>query len=50
MTLEEKMFVSYKDMKGKIVFVCDSYATFNPINSNALMLIYKNNWTNVTIL
>lgn len=49
MKLEEKMFVSYKDMKGKIIFVCEHYATFNPMNSRALLLIYKENWKTVTL-
>jgi hypothetical protein len=50
MMLKEKMFVSYKDLKGKIVFVCDHYATFNPINSRALVLIYRDNWKDVTVV
>lgn len=49
MILEEKMFVSYRDMKGKIVFVCDHYATFTPMNSKALLLIYRENWRDVTL-
>jgi len=49
MILEEKMSVSYRDMTGKIVFVCEHYATFNPVNSNALLLIYRDNWKNVTL-
>jgi hypothetical protein len=50
MILEEKMIVSYKDIKGKIVFVCDHYVTFNPIDSKALLLIYKDKWNTVTVL
>jgi hypothetical protein len=50
MILKEDMIVSYKDMKGKIMFVCDYYVTFNPIDSKSLLLIYKSNWTTVTVL
>jgi hypothetical protein len=48
MILEEKMFVSYKDMKGNIVFVCEHYVTFTPVNSKALLLIYRDDWKYVT--
>jgi hypothetical protein len=48
MVLEEEMIVSYKDMKGKIVFVCGEYATFTPNNSKALLLIYRDTWNTVT--
>ena len=47
---EEKMYVQYRDLKGVVTFVSKSYITFNPSDSNALMLIYKENWKNVTVL
>jgi len=47
---EEKMFVSYKDMNGQIMFIDKSYMTFNPFNSKALLVIYKEDWGNVTVL
>ena len=50
MILQEKMFVEYKDMKGKIVFVCEDYVTFTPINSAALLVIYRNDWSNMTVI
>ena len=47
---EEKMYVSYKNMSGQIMFVDNSYMTFNPFNSKALIIIYKEDWGNVTVL
>ena len=47
---EEKMFVSYKDMSGQIMFVDTAYMTFTPFNSKALLVIYKEDWGNVTLL
>jgi hypothetical protein len=48
--LKEKMFVEYKNMKGQITFVDKSYAVFNPFNSKALLVVYKENWVDVTVL
>jgi hypothetical protein len=48
--LKEKMFVEYKSMKGQIVFIDKSYFTFKPFNTNALLLVYKENWVDVTVL
>ena len=50
MILKEKMCINYDGFKGQIVFVCDQYATFNPFNSKALILIFKENWEDVTLL
>jgi hypothetical protein len=50
MVLKEKMFVEYKDIRGKIVFVCDDYVTFTPINTAALLVVYRKDWSNVTVL
>lgn len=47
---EEKMHVSYKNMNGQIVFIDKSYVTFNPLNSAALLVIYREDWQHVTIL
>jgi len=47
---EEKMIVSYKDMIGNIVCITKHYFTFNPNNSNAILLVYKNDWKDVTVL
>lgn len=48
--LKEKMFVQYKDMKGQITFTDKSYIVFNPFNSKALLVVYKENWDDVTVL
>ena len=50
MVFEEKMFVSYRHMKGQIMFVDNSYMTFTPFNSKALLVIYKEEWDSVTLL
>ncbi len=47
---EEKMFVSYKDMSGQIVHIGNHYMTFTPSNSKAILLIYKNDWSAVTVM
>jgi hypothetical protein len=47
---EEKMFVSYKDMNGQIMFIDKQYMTFTPFNSKALLVIYKEDWGDVTVL
>jgi len=47
---EEKMCVQYRDMKGQVKFVDKSYIVFNPFNSSALLLVYKENWDDVTVL
>jgi hypothetical protein len=47
---EEKMFVSYKSMKGQIMHVGEKYLTFTPFNSKALLVIYKESWKTVTLL
>ena len=50
MIVKEKMFVEYKNLKGKIMFVCDEYATFTPINTSALIVIYREDWNSVTLM
>ena len=50
MMLKEKMIVQYKNMTGKIVFVGSKYVTFNPNDTAALLLIYRENWNDVTVL
>jgi len=47
---EEKMTVSYENMIGNIVCITEQYFTFQPNNSNAIILIYKENWKDVTVL
>jgi hypothetical protein len=47
---KEKTFVEYKDMKGQITFVDKSYIVFNPFNSRALLVVYKEDWGAVTVL
>ena len=47
---KNKMFVEYKNMKGQITFMDKIYFTFRPFNSNALLLVYKENWVDVTVL
>lgn len=47
---EEKMYVSYKDMSGQIIFIEKSYMTFTPFDSKALIVIYKEDWKHVTVL
>lgn len=49
-TFNEKMHICYKDLKGQIVHVGEKYMTFTPFDSKALMVIYKNQWSNVTVL
>jgi hypothetical protein len=36
-------------MNGEIVFVGRTYFTLRPINSNSLVLIFKENWHDVTL-
>ena len=47
---EEKMFISYKEMSGQVMHVGEKYLTFNPFNSKALLLVYKDQWKDVTLL
>ena len=49
-TFNEKMHICYKDLKGQIVHIGEKYMTFTPFDSKALMVIYKNQWSNVTVL
>jgi len=42
--------VLYTEVIGTINFVGEQYITFNPENSNALLLIYKQDWKDVTVL
>lgn len=47
---EEKMFISYKSMNGQVMHVGEKYLTFTPFNSKALMIVYKDQWKDVTLL
>ena len=47
---KEKMFVEFKDMKGQITFIDKSYFVLNPFNSKAFLLVYKEDWGDVTVL
>ena len=47
---KENMLVSYDNMNGHIVHIGNTYFTFMPLNSNALILVYKNDWKTVTVL
>lgn len=47
---EEKMFVSYKNMRGQIIHVGEKYLTFTPFNTKALLVIYKEDWKTVALL
>lgn len=47
---EEKMFVSYKNMNGQVMHVGEKYLTFTPFNSSALLVVYKDQWNDVTLL
>jgi hypothetical protein len=46
---KENMLVSYKDMVGTIVCMTEQYFTFNPKDSNAVLLVYKSQWNSVTV-
>lgn len=50
MQFEEQMKVSYKEFIGNIHFVGKQYITFRPENSQALLLVYKEQWKDVTVL
>ena len=50
MHFEEQMKVSYKEFIGHIDFVGKKYITFTPENSGALLLVYKEQWKDVTVL
>jgi len=50
LNFEEKMTVSYENMIGNIVCITEQYFTFQPNNSNAILLVYKNDWSGVTVL
>jgi hypothetical protein len=47
---KEKMSISYKDMVGTIVCITEQYFTFNPKDSNAVLLVFKDDWSTVTVL
>lgn len=47
---EEKMTISYNNRIGNIVCITKHYFTFQPNDSNAIILIYKENWKSVTVL
>mgnify|MGYP006280511637 CR=1 FL=1 len=49
MKFEEKSLVQYKDYVGYVRVVCKNYFTFTPLNTNILMLIYPEEWQNVTV-
>ena len=42
------MSVSYKDVIGIVVCITEQYFTFNPNNTNVLLLVYKSDWHLVT--
>jgi hypothetical protein len=44
------MKISYFDFIGTINFVGEKYITFTPENSNASLLIYKQDWKDVTVV
>jgi hypothetical protein len=50
MQFESKMIVSYNNTTGQIDFVGDQYVTFIPENSKASLLIYRQDWKDVTVL
>lgn len=45
---KEEMLVSYKHMVGTIVCITEQYFTFNPNDSDAVLLVYKSDWHLVT--
>jgi hypothetical protein len=50
MQFESKMIVSYNNTTGQIDFIGEQYVTFIPENSKASLLIYRQNWKDVTVL
>jgi hypothetical protein len=50
MQFESGMKVSYTEVIGTIDFVGKKYITFIPENSNASLLIYKQDWKDVTVV
>jgi hypothetical protein len=42
--------IQYKNLIGRIQFVNKSYFTFTPDNTTALIVVYREDWNNVTIL
>lgn len=50
MQFEEQMKVSYKESIGHIDFVGKQYITFKLENSQTSLLIYKQDWKDVTVL
>ena len=50
MQFKSKMIVSYNNTTGQIDFVGEQYVTFIPENSKASLLIYRQNWKDVTVL
>lgn len=47
---QKGMYINYNNMLGKIDFLCHEYITFNPLNSNTKMLVFRENWFDVTVL
>lgn len=47
---EEKMRVCYKNISGKILYITNNYFTFTPFDTSALIVVYKNEWKDVTVL
>ena len=50
MLFEEKSVIAYKEFIGTIHFIGTQYITFIPNNSQAVILVYKENWKDVTVL
>jgi hypothetical protein len=50
MQFESKMIVSYNNTTGLIDFIGEQYITFIPENSKASLLIYKQDWKDVTVV
>jgi hypothetical protein len=50
MQFKEKSLIKYKNYTGHIKCVCKNYFTFTPLNTTALMLVYVENWKDVTVL
>lgn len=50
MKFKQGDLISYKNYTGHIKFVDEPYFTFVLLNSNATLLVYANNWKDVTVL
>lgn len=50
MEFESKSLVQYQEHIGNIVCVCKNYFTLNLLNTSALMLIFRHQWKDVTVL